>query len=91
MAAHTWAGFLAELSSAARVAVHCGTPFVNLLLQMLLLTVASVLVGLWSLCSYRCGGGSLTDGSRFSARLPVTILAALILAYWGVIAFMALG
>jgi hypothetical protein len=90
MAAHAWAGFLAELSSAARAPMHCGTPFVKLFLQMLFATVASSLVGLWVWWCYRRSGATSPAGLRFLARLPATILAALLLAFWGMLAFMAL-
>jgi hypothetical protein len=89
--AHVWAGFLAELSSAARFGPpHCGTPFVNLFLQMLFATAASSLVGLWVWWCYRRSFATSPAGFRFLARLPATILAALLLAFWGMLAFMAL-
>ena len=92
MVAHVWAGFLAELSFAARFGPpHCGTPFVNFFLLMLFATVASSLVGAWVWWCYRRSCATSPAGLRFLARLPITILAAMILAYWGMLAFIALN
>ena len=49
----------------------------------------AVLIMVWASLSYRRHHASMTETARFLARLPLGILMALNLAYWGIRPFMS--
>ncbi len=68
---------------------HCGTFYVSLQIQMQIFSPASILVLLWAFSSYRSNLAAMTHTDRFLVRLPLCVLVALNLAFWGTKPFMA--
>jgi hypothetical protein len=89
--ARLWTALLSQLAGDARCPGHCGTPYVNLFIGMVFLTAVSALAVAWTLYLHHCHREELTARFRFLSRLPLTILAGLVLAYWGFFAFAARG
>ncbi len=85
-----WTNLISYLSAMAHArSLTCGTFYVSIQIQMQIFSLTSVLILLWASSSYRSNHAAMTQVARFLARLPLCVLLALNLAFWGTKPFMS--